>query len=243
MPRTLVIGDIHGGLKALNQVMNKCALRHADKLIFLGDYVDGWSESYGVIDFLIKICTTYDCIFIKGNHDVWAERWLKDEETNDVWLASGGIETIESYRGISADNKLKHLRFLEHMPYFHQDEANRLFIHAGFTSMHGPTHEMYNTNFNWDRTLWETALAIDQDLQIDDIYYPRRLKLFREIFIGHTPTINFQETLPMHKANVWNIDTGAAFNGKLTMMDIDSKEYWQSSPLPELYPDEKGRKR
>jgi serine/threonine protein phosphatase 1 len=42
-------------------------------------------------------------------------------------------------------------------------------------------------------------------------------------------------------ANIWNVDTGAAFKGPLTIMDIDSKEFWQSEPLPHLYPNEKGR--
>jgi serine/threonine protein phosphatase 1 len=36
------------------------------------------------------------------------------------------------------------------------------------------------------------------------------------------------------------MDTGAAFTGALSIMDIDTKEYWQSD-LPSLYPDENGR--
>ena len=55
MSRTLVIGDIHGGLKALIQVLQKAAIQPDDILIFLGDYVDGWSESPGVLDFLIVL--------------------------------------------------------------------------------------------------------------------------------------------------------------------------------------------
>jgi serine/threonine protein phosphatase 1 len=42
-------------------------------------------------------------------------------------------------------------------------------------------------------------------------------------------------------ANVWNVDTGAAFKGPLTIMDIDSKAFWQSENLDTLYPNEKGR--
>ncbi|MBP1223281.1 putative phosphodiesterase [Flavobacterium sp. 1355] len=45
MKRTLVFGDIHGGLKALIQLLEKIVLNQNDRLIFLGDYVDGWSES------------------------------------------------------------------------------------------------------------------------------------------------------------------------------------------------------
>jgi serine/threonine protein phosphatase 1 len=37
------------------------------------------------------------------------------------------------------------------------------------------------------------------------------------------------------------MDTGAAFTGSLSIMDVNTKEFWQSDPLPTLYPDEKGR--
>lgn len=43
--KTIAIGDIHGGLKALIQVLNKVEVKDEDQLIFVGDYVDGWSES------------------------------------------------------------------------------------------------------------------------------------------------------------------------------------------------------
>jgi len=47
----------------------------------------------------------------------------------------------------------------------------------------------------------------------------------------------------MNGCNVWNVDTGAAFYGKLTAMDIDTKKFWQSDPVQQLYPNEKGRNR
>jgi serine/threonine protein phosphatase 1 len=47
----------------------------------------------------------------------------------------------------------------------------------------------------------------------------------------------------MQGCNVWNIDTGAAFTGKLTIMDIDTRQFWQSDPVKNLYPGETGRNR
>ena len=79
---TFAIGDIHGGLKALVQVLNKLEVTEEDTLIFMGDYVDGWSESAQVVSFLIELSKKINCIFIKGNHDVWCEEWLKDESVN-----------------------------------------------------------------------------------------------------------------------------------------------------------------
>jgi len=241
MERTLVIGDIHGGLKALEQVLKKANAPAADKLIFLGDYVDGWSESAAVINYLIRLEQTQSCIFIKGNHDEWCEEWLRSGAANDTWLFNGGETTVDSYAATDAATRGEHLDFFERMHYYSIDEQNRLFIHAGFTSMHGPQKELNSSNFSWDRTLWEMAITIDQRIKRDSILFPKRLKLFHEIYIGHTPTLYYDVDIPMQGCNVWNIDTGAAFTGKLSIMDIDTKAFWQSDPVYQLYPGERGR--
>ncbi|MBX3239557.1 MAG: serine/threonine protein phosphatase [Chitinophagaceae bacterium] len=239
--KAYVIGDIHGGLKALEQVLEKANPSPDSKLIFLGDYVDGWGQSAQVIDYLIRLSGTMECVFIKGNHDVWCEEWLRTGYANQVWLMHGGKETISSYKNMDGQTRHIHLNWLEQMKYFDRDEKDRLFIHAGFTSMHGPEREFLSDNFTWDRTLWEMAITMDKKINRDSLLFPKRLKLFREIFIGHTPTLYYDTTTPMQGCNVWNLDTGAAFKGKLTIMDIDSKKYWQSDPVWQLYPGERGR--
>lgn len=241
MGRTLVIGDIHGAARALEQVLIRAKITTDDKLIFIGDYVDGWSESAEVIEKLIELDKTYNCIFIKGNHDVWCEDWLRTQIPNRDWLVHGGAATVESYLADKKIERKKHLNFLERMPYYHIDEAKNLYIHAGFTSMHGPEKEFCTSNFNWDRTLWEVARSINPNLSRDSLLYPIRLKLFNEIFIGHTPTTYYNTDKPMQGCNVWNTDTGAAFNGKLTILDVETKAYWQSDKVMDLYPNEKGR--
>ena len=239
--RTFVIGDIHGGLKALLQVLNKLEVKEEDTLIFVGDYVDGWSEAAQVIQFLIELSEKVKCIFIKGNHDVWCENWLKTAIVEPLWYLHGGKETIDSYDIFSEEDKKEHLSFFENMPLYHLDAENRLFLHAGFTSVHGVEKEIFTENFYFDRTLWELALAMNKNMDKDAIYFPKRLQHYSEIYIGHTPTTNFGETTPMNAFNVWNIDTGAAFKGKITGINIDTKRYFQSDNLPDLYPNEKGR--
>lgn len=241
MPRTFVIGDIHGALKALKQLIELLRLEKDDRLIFLGDYVDGWSESAQVIDLLITLDGEYSCIFIKGNHDAWCESWLNGDPAEELWVAQGGRATIDSYRKVKRKEKLIHLEFLNRMKGYYIDEQNRLFIHAGYSSMHGPAKERYESNYFWDRTLWEMALSVDKRIEKDSKLYPKRLALFNEIFIGHTPTTNYDIDTPMHAVNVWNVDTGAAFKGKLSALNLDSKEFYQSEIVQNLYPDEKGR--
>lgn len=240
--KTFVIGDIHGGLKALLQVLNKIEVTDEDQLIFVGDYVDGWSESAQVITFLINLSSKINCVFIKGNHDIWCENWLKN--TNDVnpsWYMHGGKETLESYQGFTNEEKKKHLSFFNAMKMYHLDEQNRLFLHAGFTSMHGVEKETYPHKFCTDRTLWEMALVMDKKIDKEHRLFPKRLSHYNEIYIGHTPTTNFGISEPMNAINLWNVDTGAAFKGKITAMDINTKAFYQSDNLPTLYPNEKGR--
>jgi len=68
-----------------------------------------------------------------------------------------------------------------------------------------------------------------------------RLRLFHQIFIGHTPTLHYDVETPMQCSNIINLDTGAGFNGKLSGMDINTQAYWQSDAVQDFYPEEKGR--
>ncbi len=243
MSRSLVIGDIHGGFKALQQVLLRAGLQTADRLIFLGDYVDGWSQSRQVIEYLIELNKSQECIFLLGNHDAWCEEWLGGGGTDRDWLLHGGQATIDSYSGVGPKQKKQHLAFFNRSLPYHEDASRRLFIHAGFSSMHGPAREHHPGNFYWDRTLWEMALAMDNRIPKESVYYPRRLLLYDEIYIGHTPTTNYAVDTPMQKCNVWNLDTGAAFLGRISVMNIETKEFWQSDNVQALYPGEKGRNR
>ena len=244
MSRTLVIGDIHGGLRALHQIMERANVTVTDTLIFLGDYVDGWSQSPQVIDYLMELDKKQNCIFIRGNHDELLLDWLTSGDKNideGMWFKHGGEATVIGYSIISESKKEVHIDFLKSLQNYYLDDKNRLFLHAGFTNMNGVKYEYFSKQFYWDRTLWETALALDEKINFKSEFYPRRLTLYKEIYIGHTPTTRIEQTIPVKKACVWNVDTGAAFKGVLTILDIDTKEFWQSEPLPSLYPSEKGR--
>jgi serine/threonine protein phosphatase 1 len=128
MKRNLVIGDIHGGLKALQQILISAKVTQEDTLIFLGDYVDGWSETAQLIDFLIELDQNQKCIFILGNHDIWCKEWLKNNIINEKWNFHGGKSTIKSYENYTLEQKLKHLIFFETMKDYFVDGDNNLFM-------------------------------------------------------------------------------------------------------------------
>lgn len=259
--KTYIIGDIHGGLLALQQVLARAPIDLTkDRIIFLGDYVDGWSHSAEVIDYLIDLQETFtqELIFLKGNHDVWCSDYLHKGRIDKIWEQNGGKTTIESYikTGYLVDND--HRLFFRNLRDYYIDEENNAFVHGGFVSRKGLGHDPYTSNYYWDRDMWSLAL-LAQGRTKEDIPSIYRFFQHNEVFIGHTATTNWkckihypeaddinqiqngEITVPMNRCNVWNLDTGAGWNGKLTIMDIHSKEYWQSDRLTELYKDEKGR--
>lgn len=239
--RTLVIGDIHGGLRALEQLLDRAGVSPDDRIIFLGDYVDGWSEAVETVNFLIDFKRRHPCVLLRGNHDALCDDWLRDGRDNPMWFQHGGLATIRSYKRWGQEIRPVHMEFYESLENYYLDQEDRLFLHAGFTNMKGVEYEYLDTSFYWDRTLWELALSLNPELAETDPNFPQRLTHYREIYIGHTPVTRIGQTTPVRAANVWNMDTGAAFRGPLTAMDIDTKEVWQSDPVHTLYPGEAGR--
>lgn len=272
--RVLTVGDIHGALKALEQCLERCGYDPAnDQIIFLGDYVDGWSESAELVEYLIDLNKEADerHVFIRGNHDEWCNEWLKTGVRNDSWYMLGGKSTIDSYVRTGHIVDHSHHMFFYKLHNYYIDEQNRGFVHGGFNSRKGLGHETYQSDYYWDRDLWQLALMshvrVHEETTDDkgSVFmegpsHSRRFDKHKEIFLGHTTTNNWhckphypeynellQEckngpiTVPMNRCNVWNMDTGSGFRGKLTIMDVDTKEFWQSDFVHTLYPNERGR--
>jgi serine/threonine protein phosphatase 1 len=51
---------------------------------------------------------------------------------------------------------------------------------------------------------------------------------FKEIYIGHTPTIRFGTDKPLNTFKIRNMDTVTDQFEWLTIIDVDTKEYGQS---------------
>lgn len=250
-----VVGDIHGSLSAFKQVLERSDFdNNKDQLIFLGDYVDGWSESAELIDFLINIkeICTHEQIFLKGNHDTWVQKWLNKGQSDTVWLMNGGASTVESYVTTGFFTDETHKDFFNTLRDFYVDDEDRAFVHAGFRSQEGLGYDDEHT-YLWERLFWSLQMQPNNPKANPS-------KFYREVYIGHTPTTNFVLkghypernrqlmtdknsgiNVPMLRYNVWNMDTGSGWNGKLSLMNIDTKEVFQSDVVSTLHPNEKGR--
>jgi len=234
--KTFVIGDIHGASKALDQCLERSGFdKENDELIVLGDIVDGWPETPEVIETLMGI---KNMRFIMGNHDWWAYEWLEMGSIHQMWDVQGGQATIDAYVHRKPELMTKHRdEFFKNPEYYYIDKNNRMFCHGGFQRRIKLSAQLPQM-FMWDRSLAEKAVSgAKSGFKVDE---------FKEVYLGHTTVNSFSEKLvprnkPFWGGNVCLMDTGAGWEGVLTIMDIDSKEFWQSDLCTELYPDHRGR--
>jgi len=224
---TYVLGDIHGAARALTQVLERSPFRpNIDRLIHLGDVADGWPETPLCVELLLAIPNS---IWLQGNHDWWTAEWLSTDsplqDLNPSWYRQGGQATYEAYQQLSQAERSRHFHnfFGEQLPYF-EDEANNLYVHGGYDPTL-PIAKQDPFDLIWNRDLWEGNQAATG---------------YHECFIGHTPTWSYKQ-VPCRTHNVWNLDQGAGYSGRLSLLNVRTKAFVQSDPVPELYPGVNGR--
>jgi serine/threonine protein phosphatase 1 len=227
--KRFVIGDIHGAYRALVQCFERSEFnKQTDLLICLGDLGDGWPDIDKVFEELLSI---RNLVLLLGNHDVWLLNWFETGVAPETWLVQGGDITIKAYK---SKVPAAHVALLRKAKLFYILD-NNLFIHGGFLPG-SPVEEQDKEVFLWNRSLVKEALYNKQ------LKKEVKLTNYNLVFVGHTPTINFNEIKPIITGGVCMMDTGAGWpGGMLTMMDIDTGEQFASDDVSELYSESKGR--
>jgi serine/threonine protein phosphatase 1 len=225
-----VVGDLHGNKDKFVEVLVKAKFNYdEDLLIVLGDIVDGHDQVYELIEELLKIKNK---IMILGNHDRWFIDWLSTKDNPPwIWHSQGGRATLGSY--------MKNLNKSEQdliIPVTHQELFNSMvnycildnmiFVHGGFNPMI-PIQNQLQHDLIWDRELIKTA--IKKDIYRNDSDRIDKKILWKKVFVGHTSTMMYSSPEPIIRHNLVMMDTGAGWRGKVTLMNIDTDEIFQSS--------------
>src|SRR5881628_2129416 len=98
---TMAIGDIHGNLLALNDLLSLITtdLGTEDTVVFLGDYIDRGPDSKGciqrILDFQLSVKARV--VALLGNHEEWLLRTYEDYTRHSWILGMEAFETIRSY--------------------------------------------------------------------------------------------------------------------------------------------------
>ena len=102
--RVYAIGDIHGRLDLLDELLERIAADQADRdpieleVIALGDLIDRGPDSAGVVRRLMNPPTWGRFLCLMGNHEATMLAALDgDGHAMDLWLGVGGRETLLSW--------------------------------------------------------------------------------------------------------------------------------------------------
>lgn len=247
MPRTLVIGDIHGDLEALERLMARLPhLVADDTLVFIGDYIDRGPKSAEVVAYVRELPKTLACsiVTLRGNHE---DAWLK--VIDDGWpefilpRGNGCLEALRSFKGrpvpgeddIPDPKEYEELmegsffppdvvEWMRQLPFFYEDE-HAIYVHAGIIRQDGEFPHPSKVEPK-QVLLW---------MRDHDFFENYRGKL---VVFGHTVTEQLPTGLSTHTpedpADLWagpaaiGLDTGAGKGGFLTAIELPARKVYES---------------
>lgn len=218
--RVYALSDIHGRADLLEQVFaiidrDLSTSRPVRALhVFLGDYIDRGPGSRETIDLLIDRARRFECIFLKGNHELMLFEALCNPKLIDNWRQYGGLQTLASYglqptlKPDAAEQKELIRELRRRIPDVHRRFLQRLgtsftcgdffFVHAGVRPG-VPLEAQQEHDLCWIR---EEFLQSDADFG-------------KYIVHGHSPVATADV-----RQNRINIDTGAYATGRLSLLSI-----------------------
>jgi len=224
--RAYAVGDIHGRLDLLLELMGKIerddAARSPAKthIVFLGDLIDRGPASAQVVEHLLRARTDSATFhFVAGNHEEALLDSVRGPHIGrEGWLAFGGRETLESYGvgagaiaagGIFLDREIQAAIPANHIDFIagFADSVrigDYLFVHAGIRPS-VPLDQQSSHDMRWIR---HEFLSDQTD---------------HGVVVVHGHTISAQ---PEFQPNRIGIDTGAYHSGVLTALGLEGAEQW-----------------
>ncbi|MBN1848124.1 MAG: serine/threonine protein phosphatase [Deltaproteobacteria bacterium] len=200
--KTFIIGDIHGCLSALLNLIEKIKWRpDKDRLIFLGDYIDRGEDSKGVVDYILSLINQSSNIqCLKGNHEDMLLNYLNDGDIR-TFLYNGGKTTLASYTRNNGDVYFPSSHIAFYQSLLTMIELDEYYVvHAGFQ----PGIEIQDQD---ERDL----------LWIRDSFIFSDYDFGKKVIFGHTP---FSDPLIMDTKI--GLDTGAVYGNRLTCLELPS---------------------
>ena len=221
-PRLYVIGDIHGRLDLLDQMI---AYIEQDARVYgkncltvtLGDYIDRGPDSRGVLDRLANNPFPGPYVALKGNHEDLLERFLQDPSSGERWRILGGLETLNSF-GVPVAPLMVGRNY--------EQAAEQL------RAALSPEHEKFLASLKMSLTVGQYFMChagvrpgvplesqrVEDLLWIRDEFRNSPADFGKIVVHGHTP-VQEPESLP----NRINIDTGAFATGRLMCVVLEGE--------------------
>ena len=209
MPRTIVIGDVHGCANEFEELLTKLELKPSDRVIQVGDLVNRGPDSHRVIE----LACEYQVKSVIGNHEL---RLLTARKKNKTSL-------LNQYDQITLEKLTKdHWNYLEAMPKFIYDaQIDTVIVHGGFLPDKPWQTQSIDliTNIQVIDNKGKAAKRSDAP---DAAPWAASWDGNPFVVYGHTPRPRVFE----RKGSI-GIDTGCVYGGNLTAYVIEDKSIVQ----------------
>jgi len=125
-PRVLCIGDVHGCVDELQDLLRRCDYQPGDAIVFLGDLVAKGPDSCGVV----QMAQELGALGVRGNHEYEVIRWHHALGSGMKPPAIGG----EHYH-LACALPPKAMEWVKNCPwYIHSNHLQHTFVHAGMVA-------------------------------------------------------------------------------------------------------------
>jgi serine/threonine protein phosphatase 1 len=124
MEKFIAVGDVHGCIDQLEEILNMAEAYPSHRMVFLGDYVDRGPDSNAVIECLMGL----DAVLLKGNHEEMLFNAL------DACRTSFDLLTLQKESGI----RMRNIRQLRKRLRDVLVSDDYIFTHAGMDPARPP---------------------------------------------------------------------------------------------------------
>ena len=213
MNKLFAIGDVHGCIDNLDEMMSVIKIdQDRDTLVFIGDYIDRGPNSRAVVNSVIEIRKKIrNVVCLLGNHEQMLLEYHLNKINEEKFFMNGGNVTAFSYgltrtpSGVRINIPDSHIKFF-HSLQLSYEQDNFIFVHAGLR----PGIPLPQQN-------------IKDMLCIRDEFIDKPHQFGKTVVFGHTP---FKQ--PLIDQYKIGIDTGAAYGGKLTCVELMEMKIYQT---------------
>jgi hypothetical protein len=233
--RHYIIGDVHGCMDELQELVQQLAPITDDQLIFIGDLIDRGPNSTAVVRQVVQWSKKINVKLILGNHEEKFLRYVQHiKEGSGFENQMKRIDEFPQLLNSLCDDELHFLEQAYHS--LHIPEINTLLIHGGvWRDIHFPLPASYVYNSEISKahkhlSLLSKTRYLDPygkfisfgEEKPEDIFWAEEYNgEYGHIYFGHHP---FIQSNPCHFRNATAIDTGCVYGGWLTAVEIADQE-------------------
>lgn len=207
--RTVIIGDVHGCLAELDQLLDQLRLGERDKLIFLGDLINKGPDGVGVLRRVREL----KAVSLLGNHEARLLRYRRTAK--EKFLKKGDLETMAAMT-LEDWDLLESMELTIELP-----EYNTVTVHGGFLP-HIPWRQQTTEVVTRIQVIDEHGQAGKRSDSPGGKDWGELWTGPEYVVYGHTP----QRDVIRHPFSI-GIDTGCVYGGHLTAMIFPQRELCQ----------------